>query len=146
MKRHLAENIYDYLPWIFKYSTDRKIRIFASLLFNCTVYDKTTWPRPSAILLASGYRTYSNFEPCKPACILAKHKQHIMDIVINYFLFKILAILFFCMLHSIQNIQCQCIQIVVKKNCTILRTFEIDAGQRSTVNDLLLVTSEFHVS
>ena len=34
MKRHLAENIYDYLPWIFKYSTDRKIRIFASLLFN----------------------------------------------------------------------------------------------------------------
>ena len=29
-----------------------------------TVYDKTTWPRPSAILLASGYRTYSNFEPC----------------------------------------------------------------------------------
>jgi len=69
-----------------------------------------------------------------------------MDIVINYFLFKILAILFFCMLHSIQIIQCQCIQIVVKKNCTILRTFEIDAGQRSTVNDLLLVTSEFHVS
>jgi hypothetical protein len=35
VKRHLAENIYDYLPWIFKYSTDRKIRIFASLLFNC---------------------------------------------------------------------------------------------------------------
>jgi hypothetical protein len=34
VKRHLAENIYDYLPWIFKYSTDRKIRIFASLLFN----------------------------------------------------------------------------------------------------------------
>jgi hypothetical protein len=32
---------------------------------------------------------------CKPACILARHKQHIMDIVINYFLFKILAILFF---------------------------------------------------
>ena len=35
MKRHLAETIYDYLPWIFKYSTDWKIRIFASLLFNC---------------------------------------------------------------------------------------------------------------
>ena len=29
-----------------------------------TVYDKTAWPRPSTILLASGYRTYSNFEPC----------------------------------------------------------------------------------
>jgi hypothetical protein len=37
VKRHLAENIYDYLPWIFKYSTDRKIRIFASLLFNWRV-------------------------------------------------------------------------------------------------------------
>jgi len=38
VKRHLAEYIYDYLPWIFKYSTDRKIRIFASLLFNCRLY------------------------------------------------------------------------------------------------------------
>jgi hypothetical protein len=28
------------------------------------IYNKTTWPRPSAILLALGYRTYSNFEPC----------------------------------------------------------------------------------
>jgi hypothetical protein len=29
VKRHLVENIYDYLPWIFKYSTDRKIYIFS---------------------------------------------------------------------------------------------------------------------
>jgi len=35
VKRHLAEIIYDYLPWIFKYSTGRKIRIILSLLFNC---------------------------------------------------------------------------------------------------------------
>jgi hypothetical protein len=28
------------------------------------VYDKTTWPRPNAILLASGYWSYGNFEPC----------------------------------------------------------------------------------
>jgi hypothetical protein len=40
VKRHLAENIYDYLPWIFKYSTDRKIRNFASLLFNWLLCEK----------------------------------------------------------------------------------------------------------
>jgi hypothetical protein len=36
-----------------------------------TVYDKTTWPRPSAILLTSGYQIYSNFEPCD----IAKKKK-----------------------------------------------------------------------
>ena len=65
MKRHLAENIYDYLPWIFKYSTDRKIRIFASLLFNCTSSaSNTNWKELPKMIM--GHVKIKNNIPVSP--------------------------------------------------------------------------------
>jgi hypothetical protein len=91
VKRHLAENIYDYLPWIFKYSTDQKIRIFASLLFNWMLRHPKQARLNNFLLPFCSYNQYlhqifSKFDAFIPFCQSGVKQQsltHLYETVVS---------------------------------------------------------------